>query len=109
MKEDSDNEFEGLQVNFETSAHTQVDENTVWIKNVEGATKSEIENFFRPCHPILSTVLKRNHALVEFKNSKMKSLALKLSGSILKGKKVIVLSKAGDRRSTKGTKKNLFS
>lgn len=98
MSEGSIDEFEDLYSNFEAPGHTQVDENTVCIKNIGGAAKSEIENFFRPCHPVQSVVLKKTHALVEFKTAKMKSLALKLSGSILKGKKVVVLPKIGDRK-----------
>jgi len=103
--DDDDNEFEKFHLSFETRQRPQIDENTVFIKGITDVPKPEIENFFKPCHPIVSIILKRNHALVELKSSKMKDLALRLSGCVLKGKKVIVLPKMGERKVHKGINK----
>lgn len=105
LDDDNDNEFEKLHSSFETTQRSQVNENTVFIKGITDVSKPEIENFFKPCHPIVSMILKRSHALVELKNPKMRDLALKLSGGVLKGKKVVVLPKMVEKKVHKGINK----
>lgn len=100
MQEKTDDEFEKLlHVGFESaSTHQQVIENTVVIRNIGDATKTDIEGFFKPCGPLLSVFIRRGCAFVEFKNPEMKRLALKLDGGVLKGKRVGVSPKMPDRR-----------
>lgn len=100
MQEKADDEFERLlQTGFETtSSRQQVDDNTVVMRNICSATKADIEGFFKPCGPLLSVLIRRGCAFVEFKSPEMKRLALKLDGGVLRGRRVGVSPKMPDRR-----------
>lgn len=82
---------------FLSSQPPQVDEHTIFVKNITGATKEEIMTLFAACEP-LSIIPKGNYAFVEFKNEKMKNLALKLNGAVLKGKRVLVGNKIVEKK-----------
>lgn len=100
MQENTDDEFEKLlRIGFETTSSRQrVDENTIVMRNIGDATKTDIESFFKPCGPLLSVLIRRRCAFVEFKSPEMKLLALKLDGGVLRGKRVGVKPKVPERR-----------
>ncbi|RVD93434.1 hypothetical protein TUBRATIS_000280 [Tubulinosema ratisbonensis] len=90
----SDDEFSNLyNTRIIDPPQVSFDEKTsVFIKNITNLTRQDIIDFFKPCHPIVQLQVKGNYGYVQFKDARMKELALKLNLMVCKGKSILVTS-----------------
>ncbi|KCZ77136.1 hypothetical protein H311_00164 [Anncaliia algerae PRA109] len=90
----SDNEFSNLyNTRVANPQQPTFDENkSICIKNISNLTRQDIIDFLKPCHPIIKIHIKGNFGYVQFKDSKLKELALRMNHLVYKGNTIFISS-----------------
>lgn len=94
--EEENRKFQELMATENTETEKEISENCVCVKNVSDHVNVEdIKSLFKSCGIIKSVTFnrRRRFSFIEFKNKKSVFIALKLTRSMLKGKKIGVFKK----------------